>query len=72
MRDNLFAEARCANEDRDFAYALPRRCGNFKSALYRFVRIIVLRLHAQQSIHEVVKLDLVSAYIKEYIIIIFK
>lgn len=73
LRDNLLAEARDADEDRDFAHMLPRRRGNFKSILHRSAWFTVLRvLHAQHGVHEAVKLDLMSAYVKEYVFIIFR
>lgn len=66
MRDDLFAETRSTNEDCDFAYVLPCRCGKFKSILHRFVWITALRnVHTQQRVHKVVKLNLVSAYVKK-------
>lgn len=72
LRDNLLAEARDTNKDRDFADMLPCRCINFKSVLHCFVWIAALRdVHAQQGVHEVMKLDLVSTYVKEHIFIIW-
>lgn len=73
LGDDLFAETRGTNEDCDFAYVLPRRCGKFKSVLHRFVWITLLRnVHTQQRVHKIMKLNLVSAYVKKYILIIFK
>lgn len=64
LRDDLFAETRGTNEDCDFAYVLPSCCGKFKSILYRFAWITALRnAHTQQRIYEVVKLNLMSAYV---------
>lgn len=66
LRDDLPAEARGTDENRDLAYALSCRRGDLKSVLERSADVADLEdLLAQQRVYKIANLNLMSAYMSK-------
>lgn len=66
LRDDLPAEARDTNENRDLAHALSCGRGNFKSILEHSAGAADLEdLLAQYRVYKIVSLNLMSAYMSK-------